>query len=53
MLYRLGLRYADECIIIDSTLSRRYTSDVDVPSGTTFFLRVVFKNLGEVTGGAR
>ncbi|MSO77867.1 MAG: LPS-assembly protein LptD [Alphaproteobacteria bacterium] len=53
LLYRLGLRYSDECIVVDTTLSRRFTSDVDVPSGTTFFLRVVFKNLGEVTGGVR
>ena len=43
-----SLTYQDECILVTSDLSRRFTSDRDVDASTEFFVRVVFKLLGEV-----
>jgi LPS-assembly protein len=42
-----GLRYVDECLIFQASLSRRFTYDRDVVPATTILFQFVFKNLGE------
>ncbi|MFN4281480.1 MAG: LPS-assembly protein LptD [Alphaproteobacteria bacterium] len=42
-----GLRYIDECLIFQASLSRRFTYDRDVVPSTTLLFQFVFKNLGE------
>lgn len=47
-----GLRYADECLIIDATYVRSFFRDRDLEPDNSFFVRFTLKNLGEFgTGG--
>ncbi len=42
-----GLRYVDECLIFQASVTRRFTYDRDVVPATTLLFQFVFKNLGE------
>lgn len=45
---RVGVAYSDECFTIETIGRRSFFSDRDVSSDTSFFVRIVFKHLGEV-----
>ncbi|HEY4136719.1 MAG TPA: LPS assembly protein LptD [Alphaproteobacteria bacterium] len=42
-----GLRYTDECLIFQTSLSRSFTYDRDLVPSTTLLFMFVFKNLGD------
>ena len=42
-----GLRYIDECLIFQTSMTRRFTYDRDVVPSTTLLFQFVFKNLGD------
>jgi len=44
-----GVIFKNECCTIDFQYSRKFTSDRDANADNRFFLRVVFKHLGEVS----
>ncbi len=43
-----GLTYQDECFVIQGIVSRTFFDDREIESEDTFFVRLVFKHLGEV-----
>lgn len=43
-----NLVYSDECIVAGLFYTRRFIGDRDNPPDSTIFLRVVFRNLGEI-----
>lgn len=46
---RIGIAYADECFLIQGVAERRFYADRDIAPQYTFFINVVFKNLGGLT----
>jgi len=47
---RGGLTYQDECFLMEAALSREKFSDRELDPETKFFVRLVFKHLGQVEG---
>ena len=45
---RIGVTYQDECFTFGTVVRRDFTSDRDSSSGTSVFVNIVFRNLGEV-----
>ncbi len=45
----LGVLFKNECCTVDFQYSRNFTNDRDANADNRFFLRVVFKHLGEVS----
>ncbi|MHA1538648.1 MAG: LPS-assembly protein LptD [Alphaproteobacteria bacterium] len=45
----MGVEFKNECCTIDFQFSRSFTNDRDANADNRFFLRVVFKHLGEVS----
>ena len=45
---RIGVAYEDECFTIETIGRRSFFEDRDVEADTSFFVRIVFKHLGEV-----
>jgi LPS-assembly protein len=50
---RLGLRYANECVTLDVSLSRRFTSSTSVRPDTNVGLSVSLAGFGAGSGGQR
>jgi len=47
----VSLTYQDECFLIEGVAQRSEYRDRDIEPDTSIFVRVVFKHLGEVSGG--
>jgi LPS-assembly protein len=50
--YRFGLVYRHPCVTIVAGLERQNTQQADAGSSTTFSVRFILKNLGEVSTGS-
>jgi LPS-assembly protein len=50
--YKFGLVYRHPCLTLVAGVERRNTEQADAGSSTTFSVRVIFKNLGEVSTGS-
>lgn len=49
----VSLTYEDECTIISADFSRNFSVDRDIRPSTEFFVRVVFKRVGELSAGTQ
>ena len=49
----VGLRYANECVVVDLSLSRRFTSSTSVTPQTDFGMTVELVGFGGSSGGRR
>jgi lipopolysaccharide assembly outer membrane protein LptD (OstA) len=49
LLWGGNVAYEDECIIAVLDLTRRYVGTQAAPPDTAVFLRLVFRNIGEIT----
>ncbi len=49
---KLGLQYTNECVLVDLSLSRRFTSSTSVSPETDFGLSVQLVGFGSAQGGA-
>lgn len=47
----VSLTYQDECFLIEGVAQRSHFSDRDVEDDDSIFVRVVFRHLGEASGG--
>jgi LPS-assembly protein len=47
--YKFGLVYRHPCLTLVAGLERDYTEQADAEPSTTFSIRVIFKNLGELS----
>ncbi len=45
---RIGVTYQDECFTFGTVVRRDFTTNRDSDSGTSVFVNIVFRNLGEV-----
>ncbi len=43
------LFYEDECLVVGLDYTRRFTGTPDAPPDTAFIVRVIFRNLGQIT----
>ena len=50
--YQLGVEYRCDCLTVAVDFTRTFTSDRDVKPSDTIFVRLTFKNLGEIGGAA-
>ncbi len=50
--YKFGLVYRHPCLTLVAGVQRKNTQQADAGSATTFSIRVIFKNLGEVATGS-
>jgi LPS-assembly protein len=44
-----SLIYEDECLVVGLDYTRRFTGTPDAPPDTAYIVRVVFRNLGQIT----
>lgn len=51
LVHGVSLTYSCECFLLTVDFSRRFTVNRDDNASTRFFVRIVFKNLGEVRTG--
>jgi LPS-assembly protein len=47
--HKIGLVYRHPCLTLVAGVERSYTQQADAPDSTTFSIRVIFKNLGELS----
>ena len=50
--YKFGLVYRHPCLTLVAGVERQNTQQADAGSSTTFSVRVILKNLGEVSTGS-
>ncbi len=50
--YQLGVEYRCDCLTVAVDFTRTFTSDRDIKPSDTIFVRLTFKNLGEIGGAA-
>lgn len=50
-LQRAGIVYDDECFTFDASISRTFYQDREIKPTDSFIVRLVFKTIGEVSGG--
>ena len=49
--WTVGAAYQNECCLVDFNFTRSFTNDRDLKASNRFFLRLVFKHLGEISTG--
>ena len=49
--HNIGLTYECDCFTMKLTFTRTFTQDRDVRPSDTIFIRLIFKNLGEIQSG--
>jgi len=49
--HNIGLTYVCDCFTMKLTFARTFTQDRDVRPADTIFVRLIFKNLGEIQSG--